>query len=76
MTDWALEALDRLKDEAFFLAVGLVKPHLPFCAPKKYWDLYDPEKITLPENDYLPEDVPDEAFGMAILDALDISRSA
>ncbi|HCK11241.1 MAG TPA: iduronate sulfatase [Candidatus Latescibacteria bacterium] len=56
-TDWALEALDRLKDESFFLAVGLVKPHLPFCAPKKYWDLYDPSQITLPENDYLPEDV-------------------
>ena len=46
-----------MKDESFFLAVGLVKPHLPFCAPKKYWDLYDPSQITLPENDYLPEDV-------------------
>ena len=62
MTDWALEALDRLKDDPFFLAVGLVKPHLPFCAPKKYWDLYDPETITLPENDYLPEDVPEWAW--------------
>ena len=57
-TDLALEALNRLKDEPFFLAVGLSKPHLPFCAPKRYWDLYDPEKLTLPENDQLPEDVP------------------
>ena len=29
----------------FFLAVGIRKPHLPFTAPKRYWDLYDPEKI-------------------------------
>ena len=57
-TDWAVDALHRLKDEPFFLAVGLSKPHLPFCAPKRYWDLYDPEKLTLPENDRLPEDVP------------------
>ena len=62
VTDWALEALDRLKDDPFFLAVGLVKPHLPFCAPKKYWDLYHPETITLPEHAYLPEDVPEWAW--------------
>lgn len=46
-TDDAIKAMKRFKknDEAFFLAVGYKKPHLPFCAPKKYWDLYDPEKI-------------------------------
>ncbi len=31
--------------EPFFLAVGFVKPHLPFCAPKKYWDLYDRARL-------------------------------
>ncbi len=38
----------------FFLAVGFLKPHLPFVAPKKYWDLYDPNHIPLPAIDHLP----------------------
>lgn len=37
----------RAQEEAtpFFLAVGFMKPHLPFVAPKKYWDIYDPAEI-------------------------------
>lgn len=31
----------------FFLALGFVKPHLPFTAPQKYWDLYDPQAFQL-----------------------------
>jgi iduronate 2-sulfatase len=42
-----LARLSELKDEPFFLAVGYVRPHLPFNCPKKYWDLYDPENINL-----------------------------
>ncbi len=47
------------KSEPFFLAVGFVKPHLPFIAPKKYWDLYDPAKIQLAPNKFRPKDAPD-----------------
>lgn len=49
------------KTEPFFLAVGFAKPHLPFVAPKKYWDLYDPAKIELAPNKYRPKDAPDYA---------------
>lgn len=62
----AQEAVKRLHDlkgkaEPFFLAVGFIKPHLPFVAPKKYWDLYDPEKIPVPAIDHLPEGAPEFA---------------
>lgn len=45
-------------DQPFFLGVGFWRPHLPFVAPKKYWDLYQPEKIPLPNPSEAPEDVP------------------
>jgi len=41
----------------FFLGVGFFKPHLPFNAPKKYWDLYDESKIPLTPSPDLPRDV-------------------
>ena len=60
----AIEDLRRLKDqdEPFFLAVGFLKPHLPFVAPKKYWDLYDKDSIQLPANYHPPQDAPREAI--------------
>ena len=47
LTDYAIRAMKNFKENKtpFFLAVGYNKPQLPFCAPKKYWDLYDRESI-------------------------------
>jgi len=45
----------------FFLAVGFLKPHLPFNAPAKYWDLYDPAAISLAAFDGMPSGAPKEA---------------
>ncbi|MBV6644101.1 MAG: sulfatase [Cyclobacteriaceae bacterium] len=49
-------------DTPFFLAIGYLKPHLPFNAPQKYWDMYPKETINLVENDFWPEDAPREGF--------------
>jgi arylsulfatase A-like enzyme len=57
LADRAIEELRRLKDKPFFLALGFRKPHLPFTAPKKYWDMYNPEDIELAENKFIPEGV-------------------
>jgi iduronate 2-sulfatase len=50
IADEAIKRLHAAKDkpgEPFFLAVGFLKPHLPFCAPAKYWNLYDPTAFKL-----------------------------
>ncbi len=60
----ANEAVRRLRaahekpEEAFFLAVGFLKPHLPFCAPKKYWDLYDRSSFLIPARQTPPDGAP------------------
>jgi len=53
--------LGEVKDAPFFLAVGFWKPHAPFNAPKKYWDLYDRAKLPA-LNPARPEDAPELAF--------------
>ena len=57
----AVRVLREIKDQPFFLAVGFWKPHAPFNAPKKYWDLYDRAK--LPKwNPDRPQGTPELAF--------------
>lgn len=41
----AINTLRNLRETPFFLAVGFWKPHLPYNAPKKYWDYYDRSKL-------------------------------
>lgn len=60
----AIEELQNLhnSNEPFFLAVGFKKPHLPFNAPRKYWEMYDRKDIQLPSNYYFPKNAPDAAI--------------
>ncbi len=48
--DAAIEQLRQHKDDNFMMVVGFTKPHLPFNAPKKYWDMYDREQIEIPHK--------------------------
>jgi iduronate 2-sulfatase len=57
----AAETLRRLQEakkaaHPFFMAAGFVRPHLPFCAPKKCWDMRDPEKLPQAAFESLPAD--------------------
>ena len=62
----AAEGIKRLRsykdvDQPFFLTLGFVKPHLPFCAPAKYWELYDPAKLPMPRIEQPPTGAPEYA---------------
>ena len=48
--NWATEFLAREHEKPFFLAVGLFQPHLPFYAPKKYFDALPKEQVEVPVN--------------------------
>jgi len=64
IADLAVQALDERHsaDEPFFLAVGFWKPHAPFNAPTRYWDLYSRPSVSLPVNPDPPFGVPDIAM--------------
>lgn len=63
----AVTALSELKKQQapFFLAVGFWKPHTPFNAPRKYWDLYNRENVPVPEQTIPPKDIPEIALTSA-----------
>jgi len=59
-TELALKTLNRLSknNQPFYMALGFFRPHLPFAAPKKYWDLYDRDSIPLAINPFVPKNSP------------------
>jgi len=60
LADLAVTALQQRaeQEQPFWLGVGFIRPHLPFVAPHKYWDFYDPAQITLAPNPFPPRDAP------------------
>ena len=59
-TTYAIQKLEELavQKTPFFLSVGYYKPHLPFNAPKKYWDMYNRDSIHVAKNQFTPKDSP------------------
>lgn len=61
--DKAVELIRKHKDAPFFLAVGFFRPHVPFVAPKKFFEPYPDQQIVLPprvENDW--DDIPERGI--------------
>ncbi len=60
LADLAVAALQDCakRGKPFWLGVGFIRPHLPFVAPRKYWDLYDPAKLELAPNPFPPRGAP------------------
>ena len=66
VVSYGLEKLKEKHDKPFFLAVGLVKPHLPFAVPKKWFDMFPLDSIQLPPHrDDDLDDVPPAGVKMA-----------
>jgi len=63
---WAIKELQKKHNKPFFIGCGFFRPHLPWYVPKKYFEMYPPDKIMLPnvnENDL--DDVPELGKKMA-----------
>lgn len=67
-TEAVMEFLEEDQDKPFFITLGLWRPHTPFTAPQRFFDLYDPDTIPIPEaynkNDL--DDIPE--FAQNLLD--------
>lgn len=64
VAEQAIQVMGELKQQGkpFFFAVGFWKPHTPFNAPKKYWDLYERTTLPLPTRVIAPDGVPEIAL--------------
>lgn len=62
IADIACQQLKEMDGQPFFLAVGFWRPHLPFLAPKQYWDRYQRDKLHLPKYFNSPDQVPSLAL--------------
>jgi uncharacterized sulfatase len=49
IADDSIETLERFRDRPFFLAVGFIRPHTPFVAPRRFFSALDPSMIAMPE---------------------------
>jgi arylsulfatase A-like enzyme len=66
VAEWTRQQLSRRHDKPFFLACGLYRPHLPWFVPRKYFEMYPLDKITLPEvNENDLDDIPEAGRRMA-----------
>ncbi len=69
IAQWAADKIGEIAEspnsDPFMLAVGFIRPHVPYTAPRRYFDMYDTDKITMPE---IPEDDMSDIpiFGKAI----------
>ncbi len=62
IADRGIKTLRKIQHKPFFLALGFIRPHLPFIAPKKYWDMYPPQKVKVADNRQPPQNVPPMAL--------------
>jgi arylsulfatase A-like enzyme len=63
--NYCIEQLGKKRDKPFFLACGMIKPHLPWAVPQKYYEMFPRDKIKLPphiKNDF--SDIPKFAHGV------------
>ena len=63
IADRACAELEKLAsdDKPFFLAVGFLRPHLPFSVPQRYWDMYSRDSLPLAGNPTMPSNAPKES---------------